>query len=338
MGAAKWPPAQCFQFLLLRGRRRRQRACPVHAVSGGLAQAKQPLGYRFICNLKLSNCLFFKVQYISAGDFTVTLIVSSSLVACSDTTTAIMNVKQGITPEFSFVPDTICEGITTVNFTNQSFGGSWDSIFWDFGNNEFSTLNDPSQLYAEGGMYSVTMTIYDDICGELDTLHIVNVLEIPSLNLADSLNICDEIYEKLSVDGNSSYDILWSTGEISESIVIDNSFDTIIVRVDNNGCVAFDTTFITRDCPAYLPNTFTPNGDGVNDIFLPLPNNITSFTLKVFDRWGKKIFETDTFANGWDGNYSNGSKAPIDGYSYIFEGVNKKKKPLFQHGIISLIR
>ncbi|MCB0501702.1 MAG: PKD domain-containing protein [Bacteroidetes bacterium] len=277
-------------------------------------------------------------EYISAGDFTVTLIVSSSLVACSDTTTAIMNVKQGITPEFSFVPDTICEGITTVNFTNQSFGGSWDSIFWDLGNNEFSTLNDPSQLYAEGGMYSVTMTIYDDICGELDTVHIVNVLEIPSLNLSDSLNICDEIYEKLSVDGNSSYDILWSTGETGESIVIDNSFDTIIVRVDNNGCVAYDTTFITRDCPAYLPNTFTPNGDGVNDIFLPLPNNITSFTLKIFDRWGKKVFETDTFANGWDGNYSNGSKAPIDGYSYIFEGIGLDEKPLFQHGIISLIR
>ncbi|MEZ5007047.1 MAG: PKD domain-containing protein [Chitinophagales bacterium] len=276
--------------------------------------------------------------YSTAGDYVVTLIVSSSLVACSDTTTDVMNVKAGILSEFTFAPDTICEGVTTVQFTNQSSGGSWDSIFWDFGNNEFSTLNDPTQLYTEGGSYTVTMTIYDDICGELDTVHIVNVFEVPSLNLPDTLNICDEIFERLSVEGNGTFDILWSTGETSESIVIDNSFDTIIVQVNNNGCISFDTTFITRDCPAYLPNTFTPNGDGVNDFFLPLPNNITSFTLKVFDRWGKKVFETNTFDIGWDGNYANGNRAPLDTYSYIFEGIGLDEKPLFQSGTISLIR
>jgi gliding motility-associated-like protein len=163
-------------------------------------------------------------------------------------------------------------------------------------------------------------------------------LKVPEANLPDSVNLCDGVVYSLQATGNQAFDILWSTGQTSEGIIIDNSLDTVIIVIDNSGCISSDTTIITKDCPAYLPNSFTPNGDGVNDVFLPLPFNITSFTLKIYDRWGDLVFETDSFTNGWDGRYKNGSKAPLDVYNYVLDGVGLDEKVLFQHGIVQLIR
>jgi len=230
--------------------------------------------------------------YNTAGDFDVALVVSSSFAVCSDTITKTIGVKEIITPDFTFAPDTICENINPVVFANTSTGGAWDSLFWDTDDDTLILVDNPSYLYFEAGSYDVTLSIYDDICGVTSVTKTVSVLKIPEANLPDSVNLCDGVVFPLQASGNQAYDINWSTGETTESIFIDNALDTVIVIINNNGCVASDTTYITKDCPAYLPNSFTPNNDGVNDVFLPLPYNITSFTLKIYDRWGDLVFET----------------------------------------------
>jgi gliding motility-associated-like protein len=57
------------------------------------------------------------------------------------------------------------------------------------------------------------------------------------------------------------------------------------------------------DATLYVPNAFTPTGDGLNDLFIPLSTGIVMYNMKVFNRWGEMIFETDDLDTGWDGRY-----------------------------------
>ena len=65
----------------------------------------------------------------------------------------------------------------------------------------------------------------------------------------------------------------------------------------------------------YLPNTFTPNGDGLNDTFGVTGEAIKEFSLIIYNRWGQKVYETDNVNEQWDGTY-NGVIAPQGSYAY----------------------
>ncbi|MDC0189382.1 gliding motility-associated C-terminal domain-containing protein, partial [Flavobacteriales bacterium] len=69
---------------------------------------------------------------------------------------------------------------------------------------------------------------------------------------------------------------------------------------------------------SYTPNIFTPNGDGINDIFSPSILNINrdSYTLLIYDRWGNKVYSTTKYGQGWDGKIENGELLPPDTYNY----------------------
>lgn len=275
--------------------------------------------------------------YQNAGDFTVTVITATQI-ACQDTASLVIPVKQGLETNFEFSPDTICEGFDIVNFNNLTTGGQWDSVIWDL---DLDTIFDRgeqiSYLYPKDGNYAVTMTVYDDVCGVNDTTIVVPVLDVPEPGLPDTLNLCDGIIKRVTVNNAGNYEVTWSTGQINQDeIGIDNSIDSLTVIVNNLGCATSDLTIITRDCPAYLPNTFSPNGDGVNDRFAPLTNNITSFSLSIYSRWGELVYTGTTF-DGWDGTLK-GEPAPIDTYVYTFDGIGLDEKVLKQFGSITLIR
>ena len=275
--------------------------------------------------------------YQSSGDFTVTMIAMTDL-NCKDTTQRVIPVKEGFNTNFLYGPDTICEGVTEVFFTNITTGGIWDSVLWNFGDSDL-TINavDPSHLYENGGFYQVTMAVIDDVCGENDTTKTIEILKIPQPDIPDTLNICDGVIKTVTVNNEGNYLVTWSTGQTNtNSVGIDNSIDSLIVELDNRGCRNNDLTIITRDCPAFLPNTFTPNGDGVNDRFGPLPYNIVSFSLQIYNRWGELVHSTTSF-DGWDGTYKGGF-APVDTYVYTFDGIGLDNKDLRQFGSISLIR
>jgi gliding motility-associated-like protein len=83
--------------------------------------------------------------------------------------------------------------------------------------------------------------------------------------------------------------------------------DTIQKEVVINGLYLF-----------YVPNTFTPNGDGNNDYFIPTGDGVdwTKYNLMIFDRWGEKLFETNDIMQGWDGTF-NGT--PVQTGVYIWK-------------------
>jgi gliding motility-associated-like protein len=86
-----------------------------------------------------------------------------------------------------------------------------------------------------------------------------------------------------------------------------------------------------------IPNSFTPNGDGKNDVFRIPPG--TAFTLKnlsIFDRWGNKLFSTSDSSQGWDGRYK-GQACPAGTYVFMINGSDGTA-PLLVKGTVILIR
>lgn len=104
--------------------------------------------------------------------------------------------------------------------------------------------------------------------------------------------------------------------------------DTVSVRVLDYSC-SFGMIFI--------PNAFTPNGDGINDVFRVRANILKSMHLIVYDRWGKEVFETNDINEGWDGNLK-GQAAPADVYGYYFSGECLQGEKITLKGNVTLMR
>ena len=78
----------------------------------------------------------------------------------------------------------------------------------------------------------------------------------------------------------------------------------------------------------FVPNAFTPNGDLINDIFLPKGQNINKYRLIIYDRWGSEIFESDSLEEGWDGTNA-GEPCPTGVYVWIivYESASEYQNP-----------
>ena len=103
-----------------------------------------------------------------------------------------------------------------------------------------------------------------------------------------------------------------------------------------------DTTLAIRvdvfECGLYIPNAFTPNGDGINDQFkVEAPVDIVNFTLSIFETSGRLIFSTHNITKGWDGTYE-GKKSPAGAYLYIITYTDRIGEKHYEKGQIVLYR
>lgn len=120
----------------------------------------------------------------------------------------------------------------------------------------------------------------------------------------------------------------------------------LVTAVDSNGCSATTTVQILVDTipvpRIYIPNAFTPNGDGVNDDFFVYVRNESSFHLLIFDRWGEKLFETYNPLEGWNGTYRGKECNPGVYVYYVDAQFAGNSKPAdydkYLKGSLTLIR
>ncbi len=227
----------------------------------------------------------------------------------------------------NFVPDkeTACieEPIkfTSFNLECSPLPDFIESMNWDFGDGQTSTEINPEHSYSEAGEYSVKLIVLKtDDCNDT-IIKTITIKPSPIVNLRNDTIV--PACSSLSFDAaNSGSLFLWSTGEESQSIEIEilNKDTTIWVMVDKNACLAGDTVIIEVEPTQnqlYFPTAFSPNGDDINDLFVPLGNteDVSLFQFSIFNRWGQMIFETDNPFEGWDGKYS-GNTSPMGVYTY----------------------
>ncbi len=121
---------------------------------------------------------------------------------------------------------------------------------------------------------------------------------------------------------------------------LDNDQQFVVTVTDSEGCKGTDTVFIkVYNGPCYyVPSSFTPNGDGLNDIFRAIPVGI-SYTewFRVFNRFGELVFQTNRWLKGWDGSYL-GKKQPSGTYVWIIKGLDRNGKIVEQKGTVTIIQ
>lgn len=191
----------------------------------------------------------------------------------------------------------------------------------------------------EKGLYWVQLTGKNG-CISRDTTNIRSVESLPFSFLPSDTVICAgepwEIHLSLSF---KSY--VWSTGETSASILVSNAGLYSLQVVDDNGCTGADSIRVdTKKCPfgIYFPNAFTPNKDGLNDIFRPvIIGRPAVYKLSIYNRWGQQIFETSNPARGWDGMIKSGEQ---ESGTYIWTCTyqfNSQEK-MMKRGVFLLLR
>lgn len=173
----------------------------------------------------------------------------------------------------------------------------------------------------------------------------------PSLNITASE---DSIFLGQQVDllatNDIDYQYNWVPDSALSSYVIYNptarprQSNYYYLLVENSlGCTTLDSIFIAIRQPicglpvVFIPNAFSPDGDGYNDELLVNGNNITTMTLQVYNRWGQQVFETNDQSIGWDGSFK-GADLPPDVYGYYLQCVCADGSTLRTKGNITLLR
>lgn len=112
---------------------------------------------------------------------------------------------------------------------------------------------------------------------------------------------------------------------------------------DSNGCRKTDTVIVVvllapcKEANLYIPNAFSPNGDGKNDVLFVRGNYITKLYFAVYDRWGQKMFETKDITRGWDGTFK-GKKIDPAVFGYYLEGECEGGDKFFKKGNVTLLK
>ncbi len=140
-------------------------------------------------------------------------------------------------------------------------------------------------------------------------------------------NFGDEYFETIPIVQHSYSD----TGKYNWFLVVTNNFgckDTI------DGIIE-----ITETNQMYIPNSFTPNNDGINDEFKPVVAYYKTATLQIFDRWGISIFSTNDIRKGWNGNFKNSdNRCQIDTYIYKLNVTFTDNSEKEYKGIVTLLK
>ncbi len=247
-------------------------------------------------------------------------------------------------------PHSITEGYFSESalhffFTNVESKDLKELVFPINSSNEvqcYNTSNPPEISFDSTGIHSLILIVDEGLPTQSSDCQQVEVLLSPELNIGSDTIVCDGSILILESGDNST---VWENGSIGSSFSILES-GIYEAELSNDNCTVYDSIKIEfQDCENcfLMPNVFTPDGDNLNDVFIPIlecPELIEKFSLQVFNRWGNIVFETSSFAEGWDGKI-NSKPCPSEVFVWkLFYTVNLEGKILekSKFGDVTLIR
>jgi gliding motility-associated-like protein len=189
---------------------------------------------------------------------------------------------------------------------------------------------------TRAGTYSVQV-ISEHRCVGGDTIILAHYPK-PTVSLGPDTTVCQETPLVLRPWAINTDSLIWSDGSVGEELAIRYGGEIIVTAV--NKCGTGSDTLTVKDifCDIWVPNAFTPNSDGINDMFRALGNigQISGFGLSVYNRWGERIFHTSDKYEGWDGSYK-GVPAALGTYVYMLK-FDRGGKTYERKGSFHLIR
>lgn len=300
--------------------------------------------------------------YTNDSTYNVTLIVQNTN-GCFDT--IILQAVTAPQPVVLFTADDFAGcPVLCVNFQDQTTiaSGSITGWTWDFGDGSSQNFTqNPAHCYTLTGVYTVTLTTTSNQ-GCIQTMVFPNMIEVYPVPLASftatpmTTTVSQTHVDFTDGSQGSPVSWFWDFGDgatLADTAITQNSFydytqeygsnyDVHLIVENVYGCVD-DTTIeiiVEPEFTFYIPNAFTPNNDGINDVFFGTGIGIAKYEMWIFDRWGNLIFTCTDLNTTWDGTVQSkgGDLCQIDTYVWkvaITDVFDKKHKYI---GHVSLIR
>ena len=302
-------------------------------------QGQAPFSYNWSPNVASTNTS----ATLCAGQYIIQTIDNFGCIA---TDTVVLNSP----PEFRAVtvstPETcplFCDGTATATISG---GVAPYTILWLPGNATDSTVTGLC-----GGTYTFTAT---DANGCTDTgIQLVNTLAPPTANFtsnAGQANVLEPNVEFYDASTTDVVDWAWDFNNLGSSTAQNpifffpgvGDYPVTLVVTNNYGCkdTVIGNIYIAEVKTLYIPDAFTPNRDGKNDVFMPkgILGDNDEFEMLIFNRWGQKLFVSNDINNGWNGTHKD-NDALVDVYIYkitVLDKISDTSKVYI--GRVSLIR
>jgi gliding motility-associated-like protein len=249
---------------------------------------------------------------------------------------------------------------------NKGIPASQLQYSWTFGNGDTSSLQNPSITYKQQGKYDVVLTMTNTAgpCSATTSLRpAVEAYPIPVAKfVTDPPYSTTVALPKFKITNMSTvtqspfaptmrYNWDFGTGNANDTSTMkdprfaygkDTATYTIrLITTTNHGCsdTAERKVVVGPDIIVFIPDVFTPDGAGPqrNNTFNAVASNFKAYNMRIYNRWGEKLFETDDINIGWDGT-ANGAECQQDVYVYHIEVISFDDKPYKFDGTVTLLR
>jgi len=288
---------------------------------------------------------------------TSTYTVTGSNACGTADTTITINVTPLPVPAFNADIIAGCSPLC-IQFHNMSAisSGKISSYGWDYGNRDSSNTQNPIYCYLHPGIYSVKITATSDsgCSATLVKQNYITVYTNPSAGFTISPQPTTFLEPTIQFTNNSTdaYGLAewnWSFGDGSDSSSqTQNTSHTYhdtgtycptLLVTNIHGCVdsVINCLVIDPIFTLYIPSAFTPNGERNNQVFEAKGNDVKSFEMYIFDRWGMELFHSTAINNGWDGTFKN-TICQEDAYVYVITAYDSNNNKHSYTGTVNLLK
>jgi len=275
---------------------------------------------------------------IISGLFLIQVIEKNMLGCAGDTISSYVWIKP-FQPEIKF-PKNVCKNDTAILIASGA-----ENYLWS--NKQQGSIN-LIKITSDTIGYLIAS---DSNCSNLpDTIPFqIKLGNMPTVSFSPDAGI----YQKnenvlIKYKGDNNDKLRWEIKKFNIFNKNDHSFYLIVsdtgtteiklFAISKDGCLNSSLKLIqVKDEHLFIPNAFTPNSDGLNENFKVVQTNMQQFYLKIMNRWGEILFETNNIYDGWDGTYK-GNAVQADSYLYFVEAKGYSGKEYYRKGSITLIR
>jgi gliding motility-associated-like protein len=292
-----------------------------------------------------SKTMFYH-QYPDTGVYKVKMVVNPGL-ACTDSAVGEIYNYPGLKAGFTAAGR--CKGDPIqFNDTSSYRYGNIVSHVWDFGTIDSVVTPGEERVlqhtFSKGDIYTISLTLLTDKQCEKTVTKNIRIYEVNPYAGNDTILARGQ---PLNMQGSGGDFYSWTPSDgltnpnIANPVLNYNKDIVFKLRVSNQqGCSGYASVAVKyyTGPEIYIPNAFSPNGDGQNDRFRFIPVGITDYKyFRIYNRWGMEIYASTDFRNGWDGTFK-GAPAPVDTYVWILQGTDFTGKEIMKRGTVTLIR
>jgi gliding motility-associated-like protein len=268
---------------------------------------------------------------------------------CSAADSLQVVVEQAPGSAFTASADTACAG-SLITFT--ALSGNADSLAWTLGSGGTNDAPVVSALYNTPGTEVITLVAFGpNGCASAATSDTLQVAPQPELLLLAEPIACERALRVQLAVSDADNCALWlngapvgstCAGNLTMPVADEGDYDLVLTASNTAGCAdTLAATVTVSDTPGlFVPNVFSPNGDRINDRFIPgTPPQDGTALLRIFNRWGQELFTTNDLANGWDGT-ANGEAVPEGVYVYLLRATDpcSPNSPVELRGHVTVLR